>query len=731
MRQVTGELADTKAWLELKGKLTLSQLQALNGWRQLQARIGMGKGIRAPAFRRQARALMPQCQSAVPVWIMPLSTLVETFNPAESKFDYLIVDEASQADVIGLIPWYMAERVLVVGDDQQVTPEDVGVQQQPVDDLINRYLKDIPSSALYDGRASIYELASVAFEKHVRLTDHFRCVEPIIKFSSELSYRGDLECLRDITDASVGPPTVELNVKGLKENDLNEREAVTIASLMIACIEQPEYEGLTFGMISMLGRSRQHQRVQELLMRHLDPKVYEERRILCGTPPHFQGGERDVIFISIVDSPNQNGGPLPRRWYGARDINKKRYNVAASRAKDQIWVVHSLEPGYDLHGFQEDLRSRLILNARTASTLPSQMERVRQRTRSPFEDEVAKKLLSAGYNVEPAWKVGRLEIDLVIVGEHGRKPAIECDSEKFHPPEKLAEDLARQRILENHGWIFERIRGSAFYRDEESAMRPVFSRLESLGIHPSPAGNIDPSLQNENHLELRQRVEARAREIRNDWDNNRRVRTEQYEAPDEPKRPQSRPPESEYQGSSSARHPVLNNELPQTGGTTELSPAQILSPASNDTPASPTGQADHGPIGKSEQLPLLDASENLAPDAPRVSGAGGRPIRHQTASSPADQDTINSSESPISVDRARELLIRLREQQIMEQFQGAPRESGLLRRSMLETLLNMRPQTAEEFQKNIPQALRLNTDNRQIESYLDIVVSIVRRIRPD
>jgi len=529
LQETTAELADAKAWLALKAHLTPNQLQALNGWRQLQSRIGKGTGIRAPSLRREARNLMPQCQSAVPVWIMPISTLVETFDPAVAeKFDCLIVDEASQVDVMGLIPWYMAKQVLVVGDDQQVTPEDVGAEQQPVDDLIRQFLKDIPSSALYDGRASIYELASVSFDKRVRLTDHFRCVEPIIDFSSQLCYDGDLNCLRDINDASVGPPTVEINVKGLKENDLNEREAVAIASLIISCIEQPEYSGLTFGMISMLGRSRQHQRVQELLMRHLDPKVFEERKILCGTPPHFQGGERDVMFISIVDSPNPNGGPLNRRGDGPRESFKKRFNVAASRAKDQMWVIHSLEPNYDLHGYNDDLRSRLITHARTASELPSKIELLKKRTRSPFEDEVAKILISAGYQVEAAWMVGKLEIDLVVTGGNGEKLAIECDGERYHPPEKLSEDLGRQRILQNWGWRFERIRGAAFYRNATSAMAPVFSRLENLNIHPRGESDDEPIHQDSHHQELRQRVEHRAGELLEDWENEGEIVTEQF-----------------------------------------------------------------------------------------------------------------------------------------------------------------------------------------------------------
>jgi hypothetical protein len=33
---------------------------------------------------------------------------------------------------------------------------------------------------------------------------------------------------------------------------------------------------------------------------------------------------------------------------GHDDMFKKRFNVAASRARDQMWVVHSLDPSVDL-----------------------------------------------------------------------------------------------------------------------------------------------------------------------------------------------------------------------------------------------------------------------------------------------------------------------------------------------------------------------------------------------
>lgn len=45
---------------------------------------------------------------------------------------------------------------------------------------------------------------------------------------------------------------------------------------------------------------------------------------------------------------NENEGPLRKLAETADDREKKRFNVAVSRAKDQIWLVHSLDSDNDL-----------------------------------------------------------------------------------------------------------------------------------------------------------------------------------------------------------------------------------------------------------------------------------------------------------------------------------------------------------------------------------------------
>jgi len=73
--------------------------------------------------------------------------------------------------------------------------------------------------------------------------------------------------------------------------------------------------------------------------------------------------------------------------------------------------------------------------------------------------------------------------DLVVEGG-GKRLAIECDGDRYHPLENLADDIARQTVLERLGWNFTRIRGSAFYRDADAAMNPVFERLVEMEIPP-------------------------------------------------------------------------------------------------------------------------------------------------------------------------------------------------------------------------------------------------------
>jgi very-short-patch-repair endonuclease len=156
----------------------------------------------------------------------------------------------------------------------------------------------------------------------------------------------------------------------------------------------------------------------------------------------------------------------------------------------------------------------LIEHAQDPGALLRLLEEKEKRTESPFERDVLKRLLTAGYRVTPQWKVGSRRIDLVVEG-NGRRLAVECDGDRYHPLEKLADDMERQAILERLGWIFVRVRGSVFFRDANRGMRPVFEKLRDLEI--DPGAELKPSSPDLSASELTDRVARRAEQIRKEW----------------------------------------------------------------------------------------------------------------------------------------------------------------------------------------------------------------------
>jgi superfamily I DNA and/or RNA helicase len=64
-------------------------------------------------LQTEARKLMKLSAKAVPVWIMPLAAAAENFDPTATRFDVVIIDEASQADLNALVAIYQADKIIV------------------------------------------------------------------------------------------------------------------------------------------------------------------------------------------------------------------------------------------------------------------------------------------------------------------------------------------------------------------------------------------------------------------------------------------------------------------------------------------------------------------------------------------------------------------------------------------------------------------------------------------
>lgn len=484
LREATAQLAVAKAWLAVKSRLSngpaLSNLFSLAAY----MKRAVGRGRKSAAWRREVNRLLPACQQAVPVWIMMIQDVLLNFSTA-SKFDVIVVDEASQADMTALPLLYMGKKVIVVGDDRQVTPLSVGTSEAAVDALCARHLEGrVKEPKLYDSRLSLYGLVqSMAFPAHM-LVEHFRSVPEIIGWCSRLSYNGTIRPLRDASSSSLKPAVVPWRTRGTAgDNGVNEEEAQAVIRLLRAMIHDPAYDGKTFGIIPMRSvHGAQVNRIRRLLVENFDPREIERRRIHCGISAEFQGDERDVVILSLVDSAAP-GLPLRKETDGADGMMKKRWNVAVSRARDQLWLVHSFDPAAQLK--PDDLRRSLfdwadgVMSGTIGAAEPFDLPD------PEFTGQVLRALRKRGYRVEAGHDAGAWRLDMVVRAR-GRAAAIECDGSGREDEDAIRRDMERQTVLERAGWKFVRVRSADWFRRPEKTLERVCEALAALGIAPEP-----------------------------------------------------------------------------------------------------------------------------------------------------------------------------------------------------------------------------------------------------
>ncbi|WP_351234615.1 AAA domain-containing protein [Streptomyces sp. NPDC002133] len=492
-RITLARLAAARAWHRCLGLLTGDQSRALSAYQQAVRRI---KGKYQHRYRRDAQDALRKAQSAVPAWIMPLHQVAETV-PMERPgiFDVVIVDEASQSGLEAMLLSWLADRMVVVGDSKQVSPANVGLKQDEYFALRDRLLTALEPDvrSLFGPESSFFDLTEAlsAGRGTLMLKEHFRCMPEIIEFSNELCYNGRLQPLRQY-GADRLPPVRTVHVEGGEALGANSRlanipEAHALVDAVVRCCADPAYEGLTMGVISLRGSKAHLGELENQLAERLDYDEREQRRIRVGDAEDFQGDERDIMFISCVNSPTTAAGTVPGGFTGK--TYEQRINVAASRARDQVWVFHSARTE-QFH--ENDLRrhwlDRLTLPAEeeTAAVEGEVLPNVRHEAfDNLFQQQVYRELEGQGYRVRPRYRVGRHTIDLVVEGGT-RRLAVACDGDTFAEGEDAATAAARQRDLERVDWTFVRIRGSRFHLDKEEALAPLWSELERLGIEPIP-----------------------------------------------------------------------------------------------------------------------------------------------------------------------------------------------------------------------------------------------------
>ena len=231
-------------------------------------------------------------------------------------FDYLIIDESSQVDIVtGALALSCAKHVIIVGDEKQLP--NVVTEEIKMD--TNKLF--VTSNLGEEYRYSDHSLLSscIAIFKdapRTLLREHYRCHPKIIEFCNQKFYNNELIILAKSNNNE--PLCVYKTAEGNHSRDhYNQRQIDVIVNEIF--VQKKIGQGdESVGIITPYVNQKSH----------LIEAVENNPNIEIDTVHKFQGREKDVIIISTVDD----------------DINEfsdnpNLLNVAISRAKNKLIVV--------------------------------------------------------------------------------------------------------------------------------------------------------------------------------------------------------------------------------------------------------------------------------------------------------------------------------------------------------------------------------------------------------
>ncbi|SHN45084.1 AAA domain-containing protein [Cryptosporangium aurantiacum] len=639
IRELTREITTQSAWLSVAQGIDDRTRDALGGWALALRKIGKKTGERAAPLIALAQEKMRDAQTAVPVWIMSADRAIQQFQGGTTPFDVVIVDEASQCGPFALPVLSLARRAVVVGDDKQIGPYAVGIPTEAVVRLTEQHLTGIPSREFFDLTTSVYDHALRRAPEKLMLTEHFRCVPEIITFSSIHWYAGAIQPLR--TDRGGLPPIrTEFIPEGVRQDiggkTVNHAEADALVETICRLAVDPRYDGKSFGVVSLLSGSNQAQYIEEALVERLGVQEMARRQLKVGDSYAFQGAERDVMFLSLVVSANDTG----RIGAFTAQDRERRINVAASRAKDQMWVFHSVRA--DDLGL-DDVRGKLLRYCADPQRPDEVYDRLEDRCESGLERAVLRKLVARGLTPVPQFPIGSYRVDFVVPAPDGRRLAIECDGDQYHGLDRWEDDLRRQSVLERVGrCVFWRVRGSHFARDPEGALAGLWALVAELGIGAAGEGRsgsaadspVEPRLTVDDVLDVRPvPIVASAPTL------DREPATAPSATPPAPPEPPL-PPVPDGGANPAARQ----RPAPPAPPEPVVAPARVV-------PAAATPPAPPQPVVAPTQV--VRTAETAPPAPPEPVAAPARVVRTAEAAPPAPPQPVAAARAVEAVPAAR------------------------------------------------------------------------------
>jgi superfamily I DNA and/or RNA helicase/very-short-patch-repair endonuclease len=439
------------------------------------------------------------------------------FKGMNGYFDIVMFDEASQLRLEDNLPAILkGKQIIIAGDEHQMPPSnyfskvfDGAVEDE--DDLEEENEIVIDKDNLLLSCESLLDFGSDLNFQKKHLDFHYRSRHPfLIDFSNYAFYNQRLKPLPNNFDYV---PIKYIQVNGTFSDHTNEAEAEMVLSIIDKNIHKlPNGEYPTVGIATFniaqrnLIKSKIEDRKRFEKFKSFNEKVQElglddpkSNKGFIKNLENIQGDERDVIILSTTYGIGKDRKFAQR--FGPINHSKgyKLLNVIITRAKFKVYCCSSI-PEQVFMNYKEYLTTegsnnkRAVLYAYLAyckavsesnndlrlSVLTTLAENTTKSAgfdlfrggelESPFEEEVYQSLAehfgTDRLYIQPPFAGFRIDIvyDPKVPGIP--KVAIECDGAKYHSSrEAYLYDRHRQKILENHGFVFHRIWSTNWWRN--------------------------------------------------------------------------------------------------------------------------------------------------------------------------------------------------------------------------------------------------------------------------
>ncbi len=234
----------------------------------------------------------------------------------DGLYDYVIIDESSQVDLVtGALALGCASNAVIVGDLKQL-PNVVDDQSaKTTDNIFKQYT--LPETYRYKNHSILSAITELIPDiPSVLLREHYRCHPKIIEFCNQKFYNGQLITLSKPKSDRIPLVVYKTKPGNHARNHVNNRQIDVIIDEVIPQ-QKLDVNKDSIGIVTPY-------RNQVTALQ----KMFKDTSIQADTVDKFQGREKDIIVLSMVDNSISDFADQPNRL-----------NVAVSRAIDQLIIV--------------------------------------------------------------------------------------------------------------------------------------------------------------------------------------------------------------------------------------------------------------------------------------------------------------------------------------------------------------------------------------------------------